>query len=864
MNKIKNVTIIVLITMMFLNLILPIVKAVHIEVGDRSNLMYERELPGFLQIKSNNLLRQVIKVYYKSGDNKLPAFCIEPSKPGIGTGSGNSYEGTISKIVTDQQVWRVMYGGYFGKKWNETTVETDDDWYMVTKVAVQCVVNHTAPKTVFEVPDHIANSDSKAGLTLSDIKRRGKKILDECEKLYNYAINGKDNFVRATAQLEKNGDLYESGNYMIQNYTLVANKEIASFEVSLRDFPTGTTYEQADGNVVKVKIPKSSINRDYTGIVFITNAEVKNYPAFYCEAKNNEDQDYIIIADPYELTSTRATLDVDSHKSTLNIVKSDKEDGKKIAGVVFSAKYSDGDRESLGNYTTDSNGKITIDHLRPGKLVLTEVSTNSQYILDSTPIEVTISYDKVHDIEITNEHKKGDLKVYKVDKDNHKVALGDVEFNLYSDEYKKVIGTYKTNANGEFTVENLRTGSYKLIETKTNKWYNLAEDTELKIEWNNITEKTIENELKKGQIKVIKVDKENNEVKIPNVKFNVLDKNQNVLETIVTNSEGEALTKAYPVRDYEKLYIQEIETNEKYVLDDEVKEITLKENQIVDFKFDNQKIKGKIVVKKVDSKDNSKLLEGAIFGIYDQEGNLVEKITTDAEGKATTSLLEKGVYTVKELETGSIYYLLNENSYSAEIQYHEQTIELTIDNEPVDIDVDVRKEGTVETKPGKEVQYVFSNIANTSNTFLQNFKWYEYLPTDYIVADTLQTGTYNEDIDYDIYVKTNKSNGYVLFKENLDSKVNYALDMKSKFKEDEYVTEFYFDFGKVKKGFREETSPILNCTAHDNLKNNDKFINKTTTIGTYGDLLAQAEDIWTTVVHTPEEPKEPTLPRTGR
>ena len=213
MNKIKNVTIIVLITMMFLNLILPIVKAVHIEVGDRSNLMYERELPGFLQIKANGYLRQVIKVYYKSGDNKLPAFCIEPSKPGIGTGSGNSYEGTISKIVTDQQVWRVMYGGYFGKKWNETTVETDDDWYMVTKVAVQCVVNHTAPKTVFEVPDHIANSDSKAGLTLSDIKRRGKKILDECEKLYNYAINGKDNFVRATAQLEKNGDLYESGNY---------------------------------------------------------------------------------------------------------------------------------------------------------------------------------------------------------------------------------------------------------------------------------------------------------------------------------------------------------------------------------------------------------------------------------------------------------------------------------------------------------------------------------------------------------------------------------------------------------------------------------------------------------------------------
>ena len=70
-------------------------------------------------------------------------------------------------------------------------------------------------------------------------------------------------------------------------------------------------------------------------------------------------------------------------------------------------------------------------------------------------------------------------------------------------------------------LENIRVADYSLIEKNTNKWYNLAENTDIKVEWEKTTEVTIENELKKGQIKVIKVDKENNEVKLEGVKFGV-------------------------------------------------------------------------------------------------------------------------------------------------------------------------------------------------------------------------------------------------------------------------------------------------------------------------------------------------------
>ena len=108
----------------------------------------------------------------------------------------------------------------------------------------------------------------------------------------------------------------------------------------------------------------------------------------------------------------------------------------------------------------------------------------------------------------TNEHKKGNVKINKVDKDNNKIALGNIEFDLYSEEYGRVIGTYKTDANGEIVIENLRTGTYKIIEKETNKWYNIAEDEEINIEWNSTTFVTIENELKKGRIKIVKLDKD--------------------------------------------------------------------------------------------------------------------------------------------------------------------------------------------------------------------------------------------------------------------------------------------------------------------------------------------------------------------
>ena len=577
----------------------------------------------------------------------------------------------------------------------------------------------------------------------------------------------------------------------------------------------------------------------------------------------NGTQDYAVTADPYGDIFGTGVLNVKTNTGRIKIVKNDVDTNQPIEGVTFQLSKKDG--TVIANSTTNKNGEASFPNLYQGDYVLKEISTNDNYILNESSFDVNVEYNKTTNQTITNEHKKGNIKVYKIDKDNNKVVLGNVEFQLYSEEFGKVVGTYYTDVNGELEIKNIRTGNYKLIETKTNKWYNLANDTEIKVEWDKETTKNIENELKKGQVKVIKIDKDNNEVKLEGVEFEVLDENDKVLEKIITDENGEALTSRYAIRDFAKLKLRETKTLDTYVLSDKVETIELKENQITNIKFVNERIKGKVEITKVDSKDENKKLEGAKFGLYDEKDNLIETLVTDKDGIATSQDLYKGKYYLKELETGSNYYLLNEDTFEFEIANNGETIKKTIKNEPTDITVDVDKTGTTEIKPCENVNYEFSNVANNSNVYLDNFKWYDYIPTDYIRLQKMTTGTWNQDLTYKVYYKTNKTDDYVLFKENLSTNENYDLDFTQiTLADDEYITETMFDFGKVEKGFKENTSPTMNCKSLDTLKENDTFTNHTKTVGTYFGVTAEANSKWTTITHIPEEKHEVVLPRTGK
>ena len=176
----------------------------------------------------------------------------------------------------------------------------------------------------------------------------------------------------------------------------------------------------------------------------------------------------------------------------------------------------------------------------------------------------------------------------------------------------------------------------------------------------------------------------------------------------------------------------------------------------------------------------------------------------------------------------------------------------------------MRKNGSVEVKPGEEVNYTFTNVGNASNIYLENFKWYDYIPTDYVKLEKMTTGTWNQDLSYSVYYKTNMSEEYILFKENLQTTKNYELDFTQiEHSKDEYITEICYDFGKVDVGFKESISPTMICKSFDILQDGENFINHTKTVGTYFGITAEANSEWTTIVHRPKVEHPPVLPRTG-
>ena len=73
----------------------------------------------------------------------------------------------------------------------------------------------------------------------------------------------------------------------------------------------------------------------------------------------------------------------------------------------------------------------------------------------------------------------------------------------------------------------------------------------------------------------------------------------------------------------------------------------------------------------------------------------------------------------------------------------------------------------------------------------------------------LITGTYNQDLNYNIYYKTNL-NDYKLLVENLNTQVNNYIDFSNvKLEEGEIITEFKADFGTVDVGFESVINPYI-------------------------------------------------------
>ena len=284
----------------------------------------------------------------------------------------------------------------------------------------------------------------------------------------------------------------------------------------------------------------------------------------------------------------------------LQIIKSDKDSGKRISGVKFEIRKMNG--EIIGTYTTDSNGVIYLPEAESGWYTVTELKAASGYLLDTTPHRIEVKDGQTTTLEITN-HKSSRILLHKVDKATGKGIYGAV-FLLYDSNHNP-IGEYVTDQDGYlYADEGLEDGRYYLREIKAADGYVL--DPELKtiyVRYGSTTEIEWSNTAECGQIQIIKKSADDNATNglpagtlLEGAVFEIYDKAGNVVDTIKSDRNGRAVSKTLPLSRYT---VREIKAPANYSINPTVMTAYLEFNgQIVTFEVQNTSVSTGVSIKK--------------------------------------------------------------------------------------------------------------------------------------------------------------------------------------------------------------------------------------------------------------------------
>ena len=473
---------------------------------------------------------------------------------------------------------------------------------------VDAVINAPIPDVEFLVTDSDGNlignangkfvTDGAGTFTITDIAPGTTLIIKETRAKDGYLLDDTPQTVKVKSNEVVTVEFRNQpkGNLIIVKQDSITKEPLegVQFKIVYAD----GSYVDAEGGTLSStglyrtdKAGKITIS-GISGTVVVT--EIETIPGYTID-ENTRTQ--TVVVNPND---TQTLYFYNTPVGGLQIIKSDKDSGKRISGVKFEIRKMNG--EIIGTFTTDSDGVIYLPEAESGWYTVTELEAASGYLLDTTPHRIEVKDGQTATLEITN-HKSSRILLHKVDKATGKGIYGAV-FLLYDSNHNP-IGEYVTDQDGYiYADEGLADGRYYLREIKAAPGYVL--DPELKtiyIRYGSTTEIEWSNTAECGQIQIIKKSADDNATNglpagtlLEGAVFEIYDKAGNVVDTIKSDRNGRAVSKTLPLSRYT---IREIKAPANYSINPTVMTAYLEFNgQIVTFEVQNTSVSTGVSIKK--------------------------------------------------------------------------------------------------------------------------------------------------------------------------------------------------------------------------------------------------------------------------
>lgn len=450
--------------------------------------------------------------YISYGSVRATAYCIQPAKPGPGSGTY-----TITKLADHQTLAKVCYYGtdaagaesYFANKHSDFSAGR------------RFILVHMAAAYAYGSSDAFYGTNATGQELAMDIYNYCVKKPEIPDVSMSFSDANVKAYVEGNTQRTKEITFHAAGQ---QSVTISLPSGVRFHNVSTGSTSTPGAKVTVKGGT-KFYLSAPLTQAEDTAEVFATTMAgglKKDYSA-YKLTTNSSTQDLAFIFGEGVETTNKVSLNVTwTKQAEIAIVKNDKDTGNHLAGAIYGV-YRDKECSDLITQmpATDSKGasKVTIEKTQD-VVYVKEIQPPANYQADPTVYSVDINIGKTSTKNVLNERTYAKIHLIKEDAETGANPQGDATlegavYGLYAREnivhpdgttgivHKAgdLVSTLKVDQKGDAVVKDLYLGKYFVKEIQAPEGY-LLDETEHDVEcsYEGGTVPTIERTVKSTEL----------------------------------------------------------------------------------------------------------------------------------------------------------------------------------------------------------------------------------------------------------------------------------------------------------------------------------------------------------------------------